>query len=118
MLGELSYAVDLMKWQNQPKTVRNAQNGHISTKMDILIISILQAWTESESSIQGLWRPKVNGQEYPIIGSQTPPVWIMAHFTSEPKILSPHLVKHHAPSLSEHEIRHNVVFNTEAYANI
>ena len=53
-LGELTHAVDLMKWQNQPKTVRNAQNAHISTKMDIMIIPMLQAWTESKSGIQGL----------------------------------------------------------------
>ena len=82
-----------------------------------MIIPMLQAWTQSESGIQGLWRPKVSAQEYPIAGSQTPPALRMVHFTSEPTILSPHLLKPRAPSQGEHEIRHNVLLNTEAYAN-
>ena len=82
-----------------------------------MIIRTHQAWTESESSIQGLYRLRVNAPEYPIVGSQTAPVLRMAHFKSEPTILSPRPVRPHTPGKSEHEMRHNLVFNTEAYAN-
>ena len=61
---------------------------------------------------------KFHAQEYPIIGSETPPVMYMACFTSQLMSLRPNFVRPRVPSQSDHVIRRMVRYNTEAYANI
>ena len=56
-------------------------------------------------------------QEYPIIGSETPPVMYMTCFTSQLMNLRPNFVGPRVPSQSDHVIRHMVRCNAEAYAN-
>ena len=57
-------------------------------------------------------------QEYPIIGTETPPVMYMTCFTSQLMNLRPNIVRPRVPSQSDHVIRHMVRYNTEAYADI
>ena len=66
------------------------------------------------------WRViyKVHAQEYPIIGSETPPVMYMTCLTSQLMNLRPNFVGPPVPCQSDHVIRHMVRYNTEAYANI
>ena len=61
---------------------------------------------------------KIYAQEYPVIGSKTPPVMYMTCFTSQLMNLRPNFVRHCVPSQSDHVIRHMVRRNTVAYANI
>ena len=81
-------------------------------------IQMLHARVKPESNIQGLYRPKIDAQEYPIIGSETPPVMYMTCFTSQLMSLRPNFVRPRVPSQSDHVIRHMVKYNIEAYANI
>ena len=96
----------------------NAQNSIIYSKMHTANIQMLHACVKPESSIQGCYRPKVNAQEYSIIGPETPPVMYMTCFTSQLMSLRPNVVRPRVPSQSDHVIRHMVRYNTQAYANI
>ena len=77
----------------------------------------IHAGVKPESNIQGLYRPKIHAQEYPIIGSETSPVMYMTCFTSQLMSLRPNFVRPRVPSQSDHVIRHMVRYNTEAQAN-
>ena len=90
----------------------------IYSKMHTANVHMLHACVKPESNIQGLYRPKVHAQEYPIIGSETPPVMYMTCFTSQLTSLRPNFVRPRVPSQSDHVIRHMVRYNTKAYANI
>ena len=61
---------------------------------------------------------KIHDQEYPIIGSETPPVMYMTCFTSQLMNLRPNFVRPRVPRQSDHVIRHMVRCNNQAYANI
>ena len=73
---------------------------------------------ESKSSIHGGWRPKVNAHEHPHFTLGTPSDMRATHHPSQPMILRPILVTLRAPSQMEYAIRHMVVFNSKADANI
>ena len=60
----------------------------------------------------------LHAQEYPNIGSQTPPDIYMPCFTSQLTNLRPNFVWPRVPRQSDHVIRHMVRGNPEAYANI
>ena len=60
----------------------------------------------------------VNAQEYPNIGSQTPPDICMPCFTSQLMNLRPNFVRLCVPCKSDHVIRHMVRYNTKAYAKM
>ena len=90
----------------------------IYSKMHTANVHMLHACVKPESNIQGLYRPKIHAEEYPIIGSETPPVIYMTCFTSQLMSLRPNFVRLPVPSQSDHVIRHMVRCNNEAYANI
>ena len=73
---------------------------------------------ESKSSIHGGWRPKVNAHEHPHFSLENPSYMGATHHSSQPMILRPIRVILRAPSQMEYAIRHMVVFNSKAYANI
>ena len=79
---------------------------------------MLHACMKQKGNIQGLYRPKVHAQEYPNIGSETPPDIHMPCFTSQLLSLRPNFVRPRVPSQSDRVIRHMVRYITEAYANI
>ena len=100
------------------KSHHYAQKSIIYSKMHTANIHMLHACVKPESNIRGSYRPKVHAQEYPIIGSETPPVRHMTCFTSQLMNLRPNFVRPRVPRQSDHVIRHMVRCNTEAYANI
>ena len=100
------------------KSHHSAQNSIIYSKMHTANVQMLQACVKPESSIQGWDKPQIDAQEYPIIGSETPPVMYMTCFTSQLMSLRPNCVRPRVPSQSDHVIRHMVRYITEAYANI
>ena len=73
---------------------------------------------ESKSSIHGGYRPKVNAHVHPHFTLETPSNMGATHCPSQPMILRPIYIILRAPSPMEYAIRHMVVFNSEAYANI
>ena len=73
---------------------------------------------ESKSNIHGGYRPKVNAHVHPHFTLETPTDMGATHCPSQPMILRPILVILRAPSQMEYAIRHMVVFNPKAYANI
>ena len=79
---------------------------------------MLRAFVKPESNIQGSYRPNVHDQEYPNIGSETPPDIHMPCFTSQLTNLRPNFVRPCVPRQSDPVIRHMVTCNTEAHANI
>ena len=100
------------------KSHHYSQKSIIYSKMHTANIQMLHACLKPDSSIQGLYRPKIQAREYHIIGSETPPVMYMTCFTSQLMSLTPNFVRHRVPSQSDHVIRHMVRYNTKAYANI
>ena len=73
---------------------------------------------ESKSNIHGGYRPKVNAHVHPQLTLQTPSDMGARHCPSQPMILRPIIVISRARSQMEYAIRHMVVFNSTAYANI
>ena len=61
---------------------------------------------------------KFHAKEYPIIGSEIPPVMYMTCFTRQLVNMRPNFVRPRVPRQSDHVIQHMVRCNTEAYANI
>ena len=73
---------------------------------------------ESKSSILRGWRPKINAHVHPHFTLKTLSDMGATHCPSQPMILRTNLVILCAPSQMEYTIRHMVVFNSKAYANI
>ena len=73
---------------------------------------------ESKSSIHGRYRPNVNAHVHPHFTIKTSSDMGATHCPSQPMILRQILVISRAPSQMEYAIRHMVVFNSKAYANI
>ena len=67
-------------------------------------IQMPHACVKPESNIQGSYRPKVHAEEYPNIGSQTPPDIYMSCFTSQLTNLRPNFVRPPVPRQSDHVI--------------
>ena len=73
---------------------------------------------ESKSIIHGGYRPKVNAHVHLHFTLETPSDMGATHCPSQPMILRLILVILRAPSQMQYAIRHMVVFNSKAYANI
>ena len=73
---------------------------------------------ESKSNIHGEYRPKVKAHVHPHLTLETPSDMGATHCPSQPMILRPICIILRAPSQMEYAIRHMVVFNSKAYANI
>ena len=73
---------------------------------------------ESKSNIHGGYRPKVNAHVHPHLTLETPLDMGATHCSSQPMILRPIPEILRAPSQMEYAIRHMVVINSKAYANI
>ena len=73
---------------------------------------------ESKSNIHGGYRPNVNAHVHPHFTLKIPSNMGATHCPSQPMILRPILVILRAPSQMEYAIRHMVVFNPKANANI
>ena len=86
--------------------------------MKLPLIRRLKACMESKSSLHGGWRPKVNAHVHPHFTLETPSDMGATHRPSHPMILGLILVILRAPSQMEYAIRHMMVFNSKAYANI
>ena len=89
-----------------------------TSKLKLPLIRRLKACMESKSNIHGGYRPKVNAHVHPHFTLETPSDMGATHCPSQPMILRPILVILRAPSQMEYAIRHMVVFNSKAYANI
>ena len=73
---------------------------------------------ESKSKIHGGYRPNFDAHVHPHFTPETPSDMGATHCSSQPMILRPNFVILRAPSQMEYAIRHMVVFNPKAYANI
>ena len=87
-------------------------------KIEVTTYPKAPACMESKSNIHGGYRPKVNAHVHPHFTLETPSDMGATHCPSQPMILRPILVILRAPSQMEYAIRHMVVFNSKAYANI
>ena len=104
-----------------PKTANSHHIGHISniySKLKLPLIRRLKVCMEWKSSIHGGYRPQVNVHVHPHFTLETPSDMGATHCPSQPMILRPNLVILRAPRQMEYAIRHMVVFNSKAYANI
>ena len=104
-----------------PKTANSHHIGQISnicSKLKLPLIRMLKACIDSKSSIHGGYRPKVTAHVHLHPTLETPSDMGATHCPSQPMILRPILVILPAPSQMEYAIRHMVVFNSKAYANI
>ena len=73
---------------------------------------------ETKSNFHGGYRANINAHVHPHFTLETPTDMGATHCPSQPMILRPILVILRAPSQMEYAIRHMVVFNPKAYANI
>ena len=73
---------------------------------------------ESKSIFHGGYREKANAHVHPHLTLETPSDMGATHCPSQPMNLRPILIILRAPSQMEYAIRHMVVFNSKAYANI
>ena len=87
-------------------------------KIEVTTYPKAQSVHESKSSIHEGYRPKVNAGVHPHFTFETPSDMGATHTPSQLMILRPNLVIICAPSQMEYEIRHMVVFNPKASANI
>ena len=102
-------------------TANSHHIGHISnicSKLKLPLIRRLKVCMESKSSIHAGYRPKINAHVHPHFTLETPSDMGATHCPSQHMILRPNPVILRAPSQMEYAIRHMVVFNSKASANI
>ena len=117
-LREMTYEFELITCQKTADLHHIGHISHICSKLKLPLIRRLKACMESKSNIHGGYRPKVNAHVHPHFTLETPSDMGATHCPSQPMILRPIPVILRAPSQMEYAIRHMVVFNSKAYANI
>ena len=117
-LREMTYEFELITCQKTANSHHIGHISHICSKLKLPPIGRLQACMESKSTFHGGYRPKVNAHVHPHFTLETPSDMGAMHCPSQPMILKPILVILRTPSQMEYAIRHMMVFNSKAYANI
>ena len=117
-LGELPHEDDLTTLQNQANHTIMPKS-QLYTQKCIRQISKCSMHVSNRKVVyKGDIDQRSMPKNFPILGSETPPVISMACFTSQLMNLRPNFVRLRVPSQSDHVIPHMVRLNTEAYAHI